>query len=529
MALQIITHVKRSSAWKRRLDPAPTEAWARRTMDGVTLVALVTFVSLVVVLVARAASDPDAGHALLIIDAGLIGSGYVLLGQFRKFRNTERASRAHAEYRLRSDPVTELPNAEGFAEAIAFHGREAATSQTEIAILCIKLDRLNEIHARLGEACGDELLRDLSGRLVTSFGSSGVVARVGEDMLAVLHPATPEFKAALVGGEINRLMDLPLITPIGDMAVASTIGVNFPARPITSPQNALRQARLAAAAALTSGAAVAFFEPSLDHTQRLHLDLEVELRQALQSGGLEMVYQPQIDETGVIIGAEALMRWPHPTRGPVSPTLFVPLAETAGLAETLGRYAIERSFADSVLWPGLKIAINVSPIQLKSPNFADMVSSLLVQYGVRASHFEFEITEGVLLRAEPVVLDNLEQLRRMGFQIALDDFGTGYSSLGYLSRLPVDKIKIDRCFVTPLGERKDATMIIRAISDLSIALGVKLLAEGVETRAQLDILRAEGCNQAQGHLIGHPMTPDQITALLELSPEARDAQDRSAA
>lgn len=498
-------------------------------MDGVTLVALVTLVSLVMLLVMHAASDPALGRVLLVIEAGLIVSGYILLRQYRKSRNAERASRAHAEYRLRSDPVTELPNAEGFAEAIAVQGRATASSQEDLAILCIKLDRLNEIHARLGEACGDELLRDLSGRLVTAYGTDGVVARVGEDMLAVLHPANREFKAALVGGEINRLMDLPLMTPVGDMAVASTIGANFLSRPVTSPQNALRQARLATAAALTSGAAVAFFEPSLDHTQRLHLDLEVELRQALHSGGLEMVYQPQIDETGATIGAEALMRWPHPTRGPISPTLFVPLAEAAGLAEALGKYAIERSFADSVLWPGLKIAINVSPIQLKSPTFADMVGGLLVQYGVRASNFEFEITEGVLLRADPAVLDNLDQLRRMGFQIALDDFGTGYSSLGYLSRLPVDKIKIDRSFVTPLGERKDATMIIRAISDLSIALGVKLLAEGVETRAQLDILRAEGCNQAQGHLIGHPMTPDQITALLEPSSETRDARHRFAA
>ena len=498
-------------------------------MDAVTLAALLTLVSLIVVLVAHAASDRGMGHALLIIEAGLIGSGFVLLRQWRQSRNAEQASRAHAEYRLRSDPVTELPNAEGFAEALAYHGHATAAAQDDIAVLCIKLDRLNEIHARLGEACGDELLRDLSGRLVAAYGRRGVVARVGEDMLAVLHPATSGFKAALVGGEINRLMDLPLLTPVGDMAIASTIGVNFVSCPVRSPRNVLRQARLATAAAQTAGAAVAFFEPSLDHTQRLHLDLEVELRQALQSGGLDMVYQPQIDETGMTIGAEALMRWSHPTRGPISPTLFVPLAETAGLGEVLGRYAIERSFADSVLWPGLKIAINVSPIQLKSPTFADMVAGLLAQYGVKASGFEFEITEGVLLRAEPAVLDNLDQLRRMGFQIALDDFGTGYSSLGYLSRLPVDKIKIDRSFVTPLGERKDATMIIRAISDLSIALGVKLLAEGVETRAQLDILRAEGCNQAQGHLIGHPMTPDQITALLEQAHDVRDARHRFAA
>lgn len=527
--LKIVKDVERSSAERQRLRPAPVQAWAQGTMDVVTLVALLTLISLVVLLMMRVASDPAIGHALLLIQAGIIGSGFVVLRQFHKSRNAERASRAHAEYRLRTDPVTDLPNGQGFVEAIARHAHEPATSQEDIAILCIKLDRLNEIHARLGEACGDELLRDLSLRLVATYGQDGVVARVGEEMLALLHPATADFKAALVGGEINRLMDLPLKTPVGDMAIASIIGVNLVSRPFPSPVNALRQARLAVGAAQTSGAAVAFFEPVLDLTQRLHLDLEVELRQALQTGELEMVYQPQIDETGRMIGAEALMRWPHPARGPVSPTLFVPLAEAAGLGPALGRYAIERSFADSTLWPGLKIAINVSPIQLKSPTFADMVADLLTQYGVKAGSFEFEITEGVLLRADPAVLHNLVQLRRMGCQIALDDFGTGYSSLGYLSRLPVDKIKIDRSFVAPLGERKDATMIIRAISDLSTALGVQLLAEGVETRAQLDMLRAEGCNQAQGHLIGHPMTPDQITALLDQAHEDRGRRHRLAA
>jgi GGDEF domain-containing protein len=162
-------------------------------MDAVTLVALLTLISLVVLLMVRVASDPAIGHALLLIQAGIIGSGFVVLRQFHKSRNAERASRAHAEYRLRADPVTDLPNGQGFVEAIARHAGASARSQEDIAILCIKLDRLNEIHARLGEACGDELLRDLSLRLVATYGPEGVVARVGEEMLALLHPATPDF------------------------------------------------------------------------------------------------------------------------------------------------------------------------------------------------------------------------------------------------------------------------------------------------------------------------------------------------
>jgi EAL domain-containing protein (putative c-di-GMP-specific phosphodiesterase class I) len=300
--------------------------------------------------------------------------------------------------------------------------------------------------------------------------------------------------------------------------------VNFIRCPLGSPRDAIRQARLANAAAGSAGSPVAFFDSSLDHAQRLQLDLEVELRQALQAGELRMVYQPQIDETGATIGVEALMRWPHPTRGHISPSVFVPMAEAAGLGEALGRYAMEQAFIDSRMWPDLKIAINVSPIQLRSPTFLTTVNALLAQHGVKPGGFEFEITEGILLQADPVVLDNLEQLRRMGFQIALDDFGTGYSGLSYLSRFPIDKIKIDRAFVTPLGERSDAASIIRAISDMSNAIGVKVLAEGVETRPQLDILRAEGCNQAQGNLIGRPMLPDQISDLIN----APASDDRNA-
>ncbi|MES2862132.1 MAG: EAL domain-containing protein [Pseudomonadota bacterium] len=501
----------------KKTDGASIQTLAGHTMDLLSLAALITLVCLVIVLLASASGDPAMARALPAIQAGLIASGILLMRQWNKARHAERAARVSSTYRQHLDQATQTLNAEGFAEALDRAGQDPARNGCEVAVMCVSLDRLKDIHDRLGETCGDEVLRELTSRLVSAFGDDSVVGRVGEDMLAVFHPASSGLKLALVGGQINKLMDMPVATPVGDVIVPSTIGVNFVRHPIVAPRDAMRQARLANGAARAAGAPLAFFDTSLDHAQRLQLDLEVELRQALQAGELQMVYQPQIDETGATIGAEALMRWPHPTRGQISPSVFVPMAETAGLGEVLGRYAMERSFTDSRMWPGLKIAINVSPIQLRSPAFLGMVQELLTQYGVKPAGFELEITEGVLLQADPIVLNNLEQLRKMGFQIALDDFGTGYSSLSYLSRFPVDKIKIDRSFVTPLGERQDAASIIRAISDLSEAIGVKVLAEGVETRPQLDILRAEGCNQAQGYLIGRPMSAGQITELVKRS------------
>ncbi|WP_298161259.1 bifunctional diguanylate cyclase/phosphodiesterase [Brevundimonas sp.] len=513
--------------------PPPTgttmRSVAEHTTSALTAVALLTLVFIVGFLVSHAAASPALASAMPAIYAGLIASSLVLVRQWKKDWSTRRAGQAGAVHRAFRDPVTQLLNAEGFAEALARHAAPGDEAEESLAILCVSLDRLKDIYGRLGESCGDEVLRDLGARLVSAFGDDAPVGRIGEDMLAVFHPASSGIKLALVGGQINRLMDLPVATPGGDVIVPSTIGVNFVDLPVTAPRDAIRQARLANAAARTSGSGLAFFDASLDHAQRLQMDLEIELRQALQAGGLQMVYQPQINETGETIGVEALMRWPHPTRGQISPAVFVPMAEAAGLGEILGRYAMDRSFADSALWPGLKIAINVSPVQLRSTTFIATVKALLARHGVKAQTFEFEITEGMLLEADATVLGNLEQLRKMGFQIALDDFGTGYSSLSYLGRFPIDKIKIDRAFVTPLGLRNDAASIIRAISDLSEALGVKVLAEGVETRSQLDILRAEGCNQAQGYLIGRPMPPDQITDLVSASPgDSRNARSQAA-
>lgn len=492
---------------KLKPNSATLQSIAGHTMDVLTFAALITLMSLVVFLVLQASTMPALADTMPAINAGLIASTLLLVRQWKKGRDKSRAMRAGVAHMRRRDPVTQLLNTDGFSEMLARQVDEAP----KMAIICVSLDRLRDVYDRLGEECGDEVLRELAARLSSAFNQTDAVARIGDDMLALFHPSSSEIKLALVGGQITKLLALPVATPAGEVVVASTIGVNFADLSTVDPREALRQARLACSAARSAGGDIAFFDPTLDQAQRLKLDLEIELRQALAEGGLQMVYQPQIDERGATIGVEALMRWAHPTRGQIPPSLFVPLAEATGLGEALGRYAMDRAFADSRLWPSMKVAINVSPLQLQSPTFVPMVRGLLKEHGVKPSGFELEITEGVLLDAGAMVLSNLEQARKLGFQIALDDFGTGYSSLSYLGQFPIDKIKIDRSFVTPLGVREDAVSIIRAISDLSGAIGVKVLAEGVETRAQLDMLRAEGCNQAQGYFVAPPMAPDQIT------------------
>lgn len=222
----------------------------------------------------------------------------------------------------------------------------------------------------------------------------------------------------------------------------------------------------------------------MDATIKLRKTLETGLREAIHVGDIDIVYQPQVDHSGHIVGVEALCRWTHPTRGPVSPAYFIPLAEECGLMNELGTFVMRRAMQDSHRWPGLKVAVNVSATQMRNSGFINLIRDLLTETRTSAERIEIEITEGVLLNDDNTTQMMLRDLRHLGFTIALDDFGTGYSSLGYLSRYPVDKIKIDRSFVSNLGVDPEAEAVIRAIVKLSKALNLNIVAEGVETRAQ---------------------------------------------
>ena len=223
-----------------------------------------------------------------------------------------------------------------------------------------------------------------------------------------------------------------------------------------------------------------------------------------------MVYQPQVNAKGVMCGVEALMRWTHESRGHVSPATFIPMAESCGMSDDLGRFALRQAFLDAQRWAGLKVAVNVSAAQVRSGRIIPTLKELLIETGANPRNFELEITEGVLLADEAQTHETLMTIRRLGFALALDDFGTGYSSLSYLRRFPIDKIKIDKSFVAHLGMRPESDAIVKAIVDLADALDLKVIAEGVETRAQVDRLAAAGCTQIQGYFYSRPVEAEEI-------------------
>ena len=481
--------------------------------DLLALAAVVAVTSSVVTLFAQAMHAPGSSQVLPAVMAGVVAGSLILLRQWRKSVQLSRTSAARSQYLLNHDPVTQLPNLNGVVSLLEEQRRRALSQgedPTYGAIVCVGLTRLQEIYDNLGHDCGDAVLAEIATRLQGVFDDVDRAARVGEDVFAIVVGSLTRAKLAVLSGQLNRLMDMPVATPAGSVIIGSAVGVSFPDASCTDPHEAIRQARLALSAARNARGTIAFFEPEFDQSSKLRLELTRELRAALVDGALRMVYQPQVDERGDLVGVEALMRWTSPVRGEVPPTVFIPIGEASGLGEALGLFALGAAFRDSKRWPGLKVAVNVSPVQLKSTEFVPAVRRLVEHHAVRPSDFELEITEGVLLDADPVVSASLDALRGLGFSIALDDFGTGYSSLGYLSQFEVDKIKIDRSFVVNLGLRPDATAIIKAITDLAEALGVKVLAEGVENGTQLKILRAEGCKLAQGFYVGEPATAEGI-------------------
>ena len=264
-----------------------------------------------------------------------------------------------------------------------------------------------------------------------------------------------------------------------------------------------------------------FFEAEMDARAQSRRKIEIDLRDAIQNEGLQPYYQPLVDlSSGRITGLEALVRWPHPERGMISPGEFIPVAEETGLINPLGSLMLHRACMDAAQWPDdVRVAVNLSPLQFRTGNLLALVTDALRQSGLPARRLELEITESVFLAETEANLAILHQLRELGVSISMDDFGTGYSSLSYLRSFPFDKIKIDRSFVTDLATREDSMAIVRAVTGLGKSLGIVTTAEGVETDTQFDLLRREGCTQAQGYLFSPPRPAADVAKMLRRAPE----------
>ena len=277
-----------------------------------------------------------------------------------------------------------------------------------------------------------------------------------------------------------------------------------------------RRAGLALRAAAKKGpGAIVGFERALDTVSTDQKFIQRELPRALAANELELHYQPIVSSQGArIVGVEALLRWTHATRGVIGPAVFIPVAEQMGLMDTLGAFVLRRALSEAKRWPDLYVAVNLSPLQVRDRAIVDLVRSALAESGVPPSRLMLEITEGVLIDNPDEMVKRMEDLHALGVRIALDDFGSGYSNLGYLQRFPLDKLKIDRSFVTALGKSANGGVIIQAIVALGRALGMTVVVEGVETEQQRVLLRLAGCDEMQGYLFARPAPAKAIDRLL---------------
>ncbi len=416
-----------------------------------------------------------------------------------------------AENRIRNlahfDTLTGLPNRTTFYEAV---DRRLAGPGNRMGLLYVDLDGFKQVNDTRGHGVGDVLLNAVAERLKAICGTPAVsVGRLGGDEFAVLLPHDDAGMAEDLAGRIVEALSAPYELAYGNIQIGASIGIALAPEHGDTGETLLTRADIALYAAKDAGKGQArMFEPGMESRVQERVSLETKLRAALRDrDGLFVFYQPIVEiETGTVVAREALVRWHHPESGWISPGEFVPVAEQSGLIDQLGDFVLEAACREAAGWgDGVRVAVNISASQLGKGVLPERVLAALVATGLSPNRLEIEVTETALLDDEHDVLGDLRRIRGLGVRVALDDFGTGFSSLAHLRAFPFDKIKIDGSFVRDAVDRPDCAAVVRAIADLGKRLGVTTVAEAVETREQLDCVRAEGCTEVQGHLIGHPL------------------------
>lgn len=451
--------------------------------------------------------------ALILVGAFL---GWLL---FRVWRNRIEleASRAQAEHLAFHDPLTGLPNRALFDDRLmhALSRRRAITP----TVVLLDLDRFKNVNDTLGHQAGDALIREFGARLVALVREEDTVARLGGDEFAILVEETTDSEVCLLCDRVLKAVRDPFEVLGSQVFVGVSLGVARSASSAVGDASELtRKADIALYRSKGEGRnRYTIFTEQMDASVRVRATIEEELRHALTTGeGLQVHYQPQVGgASGAIVGLEALVRWDHPTRGLIAPQQFVPVAEETGLICELGEWVLREACRVSTRWPGLFVAVNLSPVQFHSTDMVERLAAIVTETGANPVQIQLEISERVLLDDSQLVRSALRELRRCGFQIVLDDFGTGYSSLGYLQRFKVDKIKIDQSFVRYLGVGEDSSPMIIAVLALGQAMGLTVAAEGVETADQQQFLRAAGCVEMQGFLFSRAVPEADLSALLE--------------
>ena len=428
-----------------------------------------------------------------------------------------RAAEAQIAFLAHHDALTSLPNRVLF-HAELDHALAFARRGSALALHYLDLDQFKAVNDTLGHPTGDCLLQAVAQRLQNGVRETDTVARLGGDEFAIVQPAIESAAdAAGLASRLIQLLQAPFEIGGQQIVISASIGIALAPEDGPDADHLMKCADLALYQSKFDGRGVhRLFRPEMDVAMRARRALEMDLRQALHAGQLRLFYQPLIDvRTRRVAGFEALLRWQHPTNGLVPPDRFIPLAEETGLIVPIGEWILREACAAAGRWPdGLKVAVNLSAVQLKSRNLIPAITAALHRSGLDPGRLEIEITESVMLQDTEATLTTLHQLRQPGIQIAMDDFGTGYSSLSYLRRFPFDRIKIDQSFVRDLGKRADCIAIVRAVTALGTELGMAITAEGVETAQQLDTLERAGCTEAQGFLFSPAVPESAVPDLL---------------
>ena len=460
------------------------------------------------------------GRSIRIVDQPMNGGGWV--ATFEDITEWKQAQE-RISHMARHDALTNLPNRTLFREQLEQALRLVKRSD-QLAVLCLDLDHFKEINDSLGHPIGDALLMEVGRRLGECVTDNDTVARLGGDEFAIVQfckDCDPSAVALLASHVVERISE-PYTIGGHQLVIGVSIGISLAPEDGKNPDELLKKADLALYRAKADGRGTyRFFETGMDARAQARRLLELDLRAALPRNEFEVYYQPIRDiACDKVVAFEALVRWNHPLRGMISPVSFIPLAEETGLIIKLGDWVLRQACADATGWPEeVCVAVNLSPVQFKNPSLVSQVRAALQRSGLAPHRLELEITESVLLQNSEATLAVLHELRGFGVRISLDDFGTGYSSLSYLRSFPFDKIKIDRSFVSELATREDSMAIVRAVTGLGKSLGIVTTAEGVETDAQFELLRREGCTQAQGYLFSKPRPVAEVETMLSRAPE----------
>ncbi|GJE52733.1 hypothetical protein GOFOIKOB_5807 [Methylobacterium tardum] len=441
-----------------------------------------------------------------------------------------KQAEARIAYLAHHDALTELPNRTLFCEGL---DQALRRGTARVAVLSLDLDGFKGVNDRYGHPAGDALLVAVAQRLRAVVEGGDQVARFGGDEFVILDATyTDQAGVEALAQHIIRALSAPFLIAGDDVAVGVSIGIAFAPTDGETASALIKNADAALYRAKGDGRGTfRFFAPEMDRRLQERQRLVQDLRSALAREELVLHYQPYVSaRSGEVSGCEALLRWQHPESGMIAPAEFIPVAEQSGLIVPIGAWILEEACRAAVRWPAeQRVSVNISPVQFRNRELPHTILTALTRAGLSPSRLEIEVTETVLIDDVEVALDTLRQIRALGVRVALDDFGTGYSSLSYLRSFPFDKVKIDRSFVQELTTRRDNQVIVQAIRDMALGLGMSVTAEGVETCEQAERLRQSGCEELQGYLYSRPKPAGDLRFGSSLAPEQTGRPPRAVA